>query len=211
MTIDTEPGTTGKATIYRSVTRGNVGGRLESAPHLRFPQRGKAALQPSWLAIGTFVAVLAAPVGTASALEGVRFETFLSAAQEVQEPPVESEGTGRGIFRFADDLSELEARVDVEGLTGEVTAAHLHCAIAGVSLEDNIFVDLVPALPDGRIVDDVFDNEDVTVNPTCVDACGFEINNIASLRKAADDGCVYLNVHTDEFPDGEVRGQLLVR
>jgi CHRD domain len=31
------------------------------------------------------------------------------------------------------------------------------------------------------------------------------------LRQAAADACLYLNVHTDDFPDGEVRGQLLVR
>jgi CHRD domain len=99
--------------------------------------------------------------------------------------------------------------VDVEGLTGEVIETHLHCAVAGVN--GPIIVNLLPVAPDGRIVDDIFDNEDVIIVPECLELCGFEINNIASLRKAADDGCLYLNVHTDEFTDGEVRGQLLVR
>ena len=81
--------------------------------------------------------VILAPIGTASAQEGLRFRGDASAAQEVQDPPVESEGLATGKFTFARDQSELEARVDVEGLSRDVTAAHLHCAIAGVTLADN--------------------------------------------------------------------------
>ena len=208
MTIDTEPAATGKTMISRSVTCANVGNRVESTRRLRSTQRGRAPLQLSCLATGALVAVLVAPAGTAFAIEGLRFEARASAAQEVQEPAVESDGSARGRFRFSSDLSELDARVDVEDLTGDAAAAHLHCAIAGVN--GPIIVDLMPT-PTGRIVDDVFDNADVSLDADCSATCGFDINNIASLRQAADDACLYLNVHTEEFPDGEVRGQLLVR
>jgi hypothetical protein len=211
MAIDTEPAAAGKLLISRSVTCANSGSRVESGRRLRSTPRGKAPLRLWCLATAVLAVVILGPIETASAQQGIRFRADASAAQEVQDPPVESEGLATGRFTFERDLSEFGARVDVEGLTGEVTAAHLHCAIAGVTLPDNIIVDLLPISPDGRIVDDVFDNEDVTDNPTCEDACGFAINNIASLRQAAADGCIYLNVHTEQFPDGEVRGQLLVR
>jgi hypothetical protein len=209
MTIDTEPAAAGKIMNCRSTTCADAGSRLESTRCLRSTQRGKVPLRLSCLATGALAAMILAPIGTASAQEGLRFQGVGSAAQEVQDPPVESEGSADGRFTFVDDLSALDARVDVEGLTGEVQATHLHCAIAGVN--GPIIVDLLPTTTDGRIVDDVFDNENVDLEVDCTATCGFAINNIASLRKAAEDGCLYLNVHTEEFPDGEVRGQLLVR
>jgi hypothetical protein len=211
MTIDTEPAAAGAMMISRSVTCANVHGRGESGRRLRSTPRGKAALRLLYLATAVLAVVILAPIGTASAQEGLRFRGDASAAQEVQDPPVESEGSGTGRFTFERDLSELDARVDVEGLVSDVAAAHLHCAPAGVN--GPIVVDLLPTtgVMDGRIVDDVFDNEDVIIEEDCLDLCGFEINNIASLRQAAADACLYLNVHTDDFPDGEVRGQLLVR
>ena len=196
MSVDTAPLPTGNAIISRSV---------ENTPQLRFTQRRNAALRPSWLATGALVVVLVAPVGTASALQGLRFETQASPAQEV--PPALSDGSAKGRFSFSKDLSQLDVRVDVRNLTGDVLAAHLHCNIAGAN--GPVIVDLL-AGPSGRIVDDLFVNEDVT-DAGCTEQCGFEINNIASLRQAAEDGCIYFNAHTDEFPNGEVRGQLLPR
>jgi hypothetical protein len=211
MTIDTEPAAAGRMLLFRSVPCACIGSRIESGRRLLPTPRGQAPLRLSCLATAVLAVAILAPIGTASAQEGLRFRADASAAQEVQDPPVVSDGSATGRFTFARDLSELDARVDVEGLTSEVAAAHLHCAIAGASPADNIVVDLDPQLPDGRIVDDSFDNEDVDANPTCLTACGFEINNIASLRQAAADGCIYLNVHTEQFAAGEVRGQLLVR
>jgi CHRD domain len=209
MTIETEPAAAGAMMIPCPLTCANIGSRGESGRRLRSAPRGKAPLRLSCWATAVLAVVMLAPIGTASAQEGLRFQGVGSAAQEVQDPPVESEGLADGRFTFADDLSELDARVDVEGLTSAVVATHLHCAIAGVNGE--IIVDLLPTGPDGRIVDDTFDNEDVDLEVDCTPACGFAINNIASLRAAAEDGCLYLNVHTEEFPAGEVRGQLLVR
>ena len=210
MTIDTEPAAAGRMLLFRSVPCANIGSRIESGRRLLPTPRGQAPLRLSCLATAVLAVVILAPIGTASAQEGLRFRADASAAQEVQDPPVEADGSATGRFTFARDLSELDARVDVEGLTGPVNAegAHLHCAIAGVN--GPIVLNLLPG-PDGRIVDDVFDNEDVIIEPACEENCGFAINNIASLRQAAADGCVYLNVHTGAFPDGEVRGQLLVR
>jgi hypothetical protein len=208
MTIVTEPAAAGAMMILRSLTCANIGSRIESGRRLRSTPRGKAPLRLSCLATAVLAVVILAPIGTASAQEGLRFRADASAAQEVQDPAVESDGSAAGRFRFANDLSELDARVDVEGLTSDVILTHLHCAVAGVN--GPIILDLLPTGTDGRIVDDEFDNEDIS-DADCTATCGFEVINIASLRAAADAGCLYLNVHTEEFEDGEVRGQLLVR
>lgn len=203
MTIDTEPAAAGEMMITCSLTCANSGSRGRSG-------RGKAPLRLLCLATAVLAVAILAPIGTASAQEGLRFRADASPDQEVP-PPEDSDGSGTGRFTFERDLSELAARVDVEELTSEVAAAHLHCGLAGVN--GPIVVNLFPTtgVTEGRIVDDDFDNEDVILEDECFELCGFDILNIASLRQAAADACLYLNVHTEEFPDGEVRGQLLAR
>jgi len=44
-----------------------------------------------------------------------------------------------------------------------------------------------------------------------LDAQGFPGNDLDALRKIIRTGSVYLNVHTDAFPAGEVRGDLARR
>lgn len=160
-----------------------------------------------------FVAALAAPTlaagaALASSDEGFDFEGNLSAAQEVPDPAVDSDGEGRVRARFADDLSKVSVEVKVKKLTSAVTMAHLHCAPAGQN--GLIILDLQPQIggSNDRIVRDRFDNGDLA-DVDCVAACGIDITTIAALRFAANQGCIYANVHTTNFPLGEVRAQLL--
>ena len=46
------------------------------------------------------------------------------------------------------------------------------------------------------------------IDPVLSPTCGVTINNIASLQAAASAGRIYVNVHSEAFPAGVVRGQL---
>jgi hypothetical protein len=162
-----------------------------------------------------FIAALAAPTlaagaAMASSDEGGKFEGKFSAAQEVPAPAVDSDGEGRVRARFDDDLSKVFVEVKVKKLTSAVTMAHLHCAPAGQN--GLIILDLQPQTgsSNDRIVRARFDNDDLT-GADCVAACGIDITTIAALRFAAEQGCIYANVHTTNFPLGEARAQLIDR
>jgi hypothetical protein len=45
----------------------------------------------------------------------------------------------------------------------------------------------------------------------CVPNIGRPVNNLAALAFAMRDGLIYANVHTTNFPGGEIRGQMLER
>ena len=134
----------------------------------------------------------------------------LNGAQEVTTPAggVETEADGRGSLEFDRGLTTAEVELSVRGLV-DVFGAHIHCGGAGEN--GPIIVDLGVLLSgavDDEIVDTTIDNADIAV-VDCVPLLGFPVNNIASLRRAADAGLLYMNVHTGAFQNGEIRGQLL--
>ena len=52
------------------------------------------------------------------------------------------------------------------------------------------------------------ENSDFPEADSCMDRIGQPVNNIASLAAAMKAGLIYLNLHTDAVPSGEVRGQM---
>ncbi|MDJ0848578.1 MAG: CHRD domain-containing protein [Myxococcota bacterium] len=65
---------------------------------------------------------------------------------------------------------------------------------------------------DGELTDDTSTNADLEVGDFAANPdCGVPVNNIASLRAAMEKGLIYLNVHSEFNPPGEVRAQLLER
>jgi hypothetical protein len=108
----------------------------------------------------------------------------LEGSQEV--PPIVTPATGMATLTL-DDASGLDAVYHVEftGLLGAETAAHFHAAPAGQN------GGAVFALPLGSPKDGIW---------------SLDLANFAVL---AADG-IYVNVHTDMFPAGELRGQLIL-
>lgn len=157
------------------------------------------------VALGTLC--LLAAVGVAGAA-GPEFEAHLSRAQAV---PAAGPGAVEDAVvhvRFAEDLSSLEVRLDIEG-GANVLAAHFHCARAGATgpVAFGLF-EPGPLEFDGATAAGVLDNGAAT-GADCVPTIGRPVTNVAALALAMRDGLIYVNVHTTDNPPGEVRGQLL--
>jgi hypothetical protein len=114
------------------------------------------------------------------------YSGMLNAEQEVAD--VESDATGLATFNLSKNGEEVNYFVVVEGLTGPIQMAHLHNAPAGV--DGPVIVNLMSGI-EGNVISGSFD-------PTEFDG----------LLEAMSAGEIYINVHTEEFPAGEIRGQL---
>jgi len=168
--------------------------------------------------LGMLLAVSGAAYGDGAFV----FTANLGGAQEVlgqppflaPQPGIETETAGRFRIQFDPALTTAQFRLRVDQGV-DITQAHLHCAPAGVNGPIAVFlfglvadpgVDVNGLLSEGELTNDNFE-EGVDCNATC----GKTVNNIASLRAAILDGCIYANVHSVVNRGGEVRGQVCQR
>jgi hypothetical protein len=168
--------------------------------------------------LGVFLAVSDAVCG-----DELVFVADLSGTQEVVGSPgellpppqlgVETDTTGRVRISFDPALTRAQFRLRVNG--GEdITQAHLHCAPDGMNGPVVLF--LFPSAPppssgvnvNGLLSEGELTNASFLAAVNCTATCGKMVNNIASLRAAILDGCIYANVHSALNPGGEVRGQV---
>lgn len=112
------------------------------------------------------------------------FEARLSGAQEV--PSVNSSGTGQAELQWNQNSNVLSWKVTYTGLSGPVTAAHIHGPAA-------------PGTNAGVVIPFMTGLSGTITGQT----------NLTSAQ-AADlaSGRWYVNIHTSAFPNGEIRGQL---
>lgn len=101
-----------------------------------------------------------------------------------------SKGKGTAIVTYDRDRTNLHYMLAFDNLTSEVTSAHLHKGVAGLS--GGVNYDL------GLPTNNGFYNYWTAAN-------GF--NNAQSLPLRRGDS-IYVNIHTAMFPNGEVRAQL---
>ena len=133
----------------------------------------------------------------------------LTAAQEVADNPVTSDGVARAVVRFDEGFTEVRIRLRFFGLDGNVGGLHFHCNVAGANGPIGLgVVSPGPLTVTGNQINGTLTNADFPPTDACEDVIGFPVNNVASLAAAIDRGLVYLNLHTDAWPAGEVRGQL---
>ncbi len=159
------------------------------------------------------VALMLAANATATPIE---FVANLSGAKEV--PPNASPGTGSvtAIFDFA--AHTLDLHVTFSGLTSGTTAAHIHAPTpvrfggkAGVATQVPFF-DGFPIGVTSGIYDHSFDISLASFyNPDFIAAHNGSVADAeAAFASAVIDGRAYFNIHTDNFPSGEIRGFLNV-
>jgi len=112
------------------------------------------------------------------------FAAYFTGEQEVPQVNTTARGTA------AIDLTgqnSISFAITVNGLSGPITGAHFHVAPIGVA---------------GPVV------RNITANFTGTTATGTWDNIPDSLLNALKTGKMYLNVHTQMHPAGEIRGQL---
>lgn len=119
-------------------------------------------------------------------ITGPKFHANLTGANEV--PPADADGTGVAHIAVASALNTLCADLKVQDI-GAVTAAHIHRGAAGVNGPP--VVTLSPP-------DDDNDSDDCDV---VADALLDEI--------VANPAGFYVNIHTADYANGAIRGQLM--
>ncbi|HLT89709.1 MAG TPA: CHRD domain-containing protein [Woeseiaceae bacterium] len=145
------------------------------------------------------------------------FEATLTGDQEVVVDDQDNfvpGGTGSpAIGRISADFNQgfraLEVNLVIEGLSNTFSAAHFHCGRPGEN-GPIVFGLVNPGQLsfDGRRIRGSLTNDDYT-GEDCTEVIGRPVNNLVSLAFAMRDGLIYANVHTDAFPMGEIRGQML--
>jgi hypothetical protein len=130
------------------------------------------------------------------------FRTHLSSDEEV--PTNDSQATGQAIFQLRGDA--LYYKVIVANIEN-VTMAHIHVAPAGVNgpvvawlYPDGPPPQLIPGRFNGILGEGVITDADL-VGPLA----GMTLDDLVN---AIRDGNTYVNVHTSQYPGGEIRGQI---
>ena len=141
----------------------------------------------------------------------VKFSATLSGAQEIM-PEVVTPATGKIKAKFDKGFTEVTVNLKIENLAGSFLAAHFHCARPGVAGPVALgLTSLVPLSFDGKRIRGTLTNADFP-DPEDPDVCmtpiGRPVNNIVALAFAMQDGLIYVNVHSQFSPPGEIRGQM---
>ena len=134
------------------------------------------------------------------AQEGKMIITFLSGKDEV--PPTESNATAWAKFQSVDNDSQLSYWVSIVGLK-EITGAHIHKGSEGQN------GDIVTVLSEAKSAEGGNETISLKGNITKGDLQGpLEGKEVSDLVSLMRNGSVYVNVHTNEYKDGVIRGQI---
>ncbi|MCH9698084.1 MAG: spondin domain-containing protein [Gammaproteobacteria bacterium] len=131
----------------------------------------------------------------------VRLAGFLSPENEVAPELVESDAFGR-FFMNARNGSFINLLALFQRLTGEPVAAHLHLGQAGQN--GPVVVDLGAGLQNNRVVFRIEAGDVVGPLAETDDPFLSLLNELAA-------GNIYVNIHTEQNPAGELRGQVKFR
>lgn len=154
------------------------------------------------------IAVFVAADGTAA---GRQVRADLASTEEVPALSTGGEGSFQGTFSVSGE--ELDYELGYAGLEGEVLQAHLHLGQRGVNGGISIF--LCTNLGNGPPGTQLCPPSPATITGTVSAADvlgptgqGIQPGEWEEVRRAIDEDVVYVNVHTDLFPGGEIRGQV---
>jgi len=140
------------------------------------------------------------------------FTTTLTGSQEV--PPNASPGIGTALVTVDTVTNLMTVNASFAGLLSPTTASHIHCCTGpGFNAGVATAVPSFPGFPLGATTGTYLQTFDLTLASTYNSAfitanggtvAGAQAAFIAGLLS----GQAYFNIHTTQFPGGEIRGQL---
>jgi hypothetical protein len=143
------------------------------------------------LIISLAVLVVFLSVATQAEAKIIRFEANLTGAEEV--PPTTSAATGLGIVMLDDQAMTITVDLSFQGLSAPAMGAHIHEAPMGVN---------------GTV------EFPLNLGATLGKTAGTIMTQTRPLTDGAADvqqflnGEYYFNIHSNDFTDGEIRGQI---
>ena len=127
-----------------------------------------------------------------------KFSTPLTGMEEV--PPVNTNSTGIALFELV--KNNINFKVNVTNLDN-IKAAHIHLGEFGQN-GDVIFTLFKPATPI-----DILNGTLVEGKVTAVDLQGpLKGKTVNDLVQLINNTKTYVNIHTEQYPNGEIRGQI---
>ncbi|WP_423128872.1 CHRD domain-containing protein [Gaoshiqia sp. Z1-71] len=139
-----------------------------------------------------------------SAKKAMIFKAHLSGNQEV--PAVETTATGEAVFLLNKDGDALTFKLIVANIDN-VRMAHIHLAPAGVN--GGVVVWLYPSAPPFQLIPGTTNGILAEGTITEANFSGALLGQpFSELVSAMSAGNAYVNVHTDAYPGGEIRGQI---
>lgn len=154
--------------------------------------------------------------GLAYAQGNLVFTATLSGKEVV--PPVKTGGTGIGNFEASEN--SLSYQINILN-TGKVTSVQIHRGTAGTN-GDVLATVFKPKGNGGDLIDDmpkILDISSITQRSSSFSYSGnidesaltgpMKGNTISDLVLAMQSGETYVVVHTEDYPKGELRGQIL--
>jgi hypothetical protein len=137
-------------------------------------------------------------------LGGHNFRAHATGAQEV--PARDTRAQGQATFQLSADGTELSFRLIVANIEN-VTQAHIHVAPAGAN--GQVVLWLYPDGPPATLIpgrsQGVLNEGTVTAADLVGPLAGASMDDLVALLRS---GGAYINVHTSQYPPGEVRGQI---
>ena len=130
--------------------------------------------------------------------------THLSGDEEV--PVRDTSAQGQAIFQVNSDGTAISYKLIVANIEN-VMQAHIHLAPAGTN--GSIVAWLYPAAPPAQLIpgrtQGILGEGEITASSLVGPLSG---SPLSALLDAMRNGGTYVNVHTSQFPPGEIRGQI---
>ena len=154
-------------------------------------------------------ASLTVPVQVSTAMhEGDAHNHRTHMTGDAERPvPNDSKAQGQAIFKVSADGTEIHYKVIVANIEN-VTQSHIHCC-AGTETNAGVVVWLYPSAPPAQLIPGRTQGvlaEGVITQSSLVGSLAGQSLSVLLDRIAS--GLAYVNVHTTQFPPGEIRGQI---